>query len=207
MRVTILFLSLSLAASLPAQQRAFRTVTVRTCPSADSVLGPMKDDWDAQVFGYYDPQGDSTSLWSGSMLMTEDQEWWVSAGWRFSGKAPRDYPRPVLGVMVRGKRWHQALDAGTPPPISLVLDDSILIAFPPPLRGTYQGPERADRVIIPLSVNLTDLQFLGVTRARKVAVRVGPSELVLGRQDRHDLRGLYRVAACPVPVVFGEAPR
>jgi hypothetical protein len=206
MRITLLLLSAGLTAALGAQQRNFRSVKVGSCPSADSVIGKVKDDWDGQVYGYYDPQGDSTSLWSGTMMIYDEQETWVSAGWRFMGKAPRDFPSPVLGVMVRGKKWHQVLDAASPPSISLVLDDSILIAFPPPLRGTYQGPERAEREIIPLSVTLTALQYQGLARAKKVVVRVGTTELLLGRQDRHDLRALYRVASCPLPVVFNSGP-
>jgi len=204
MRITLLLLSAGLTAALSAQQRNFRSVKVGSCPSADSVIGKMKDDWDGQVYGYYDPQGDSTSLWSGTMMIYDEQDTWVSAGWRFTGKAPRDFPRPLLGVMVRGRKWHQVLDASSPPPIDLVLDDSILIAFPPTLRGTYEGAERADRVVIPLSVNLTDLQFRGVVRAKKILVRVGTTILELGRQDRHDLRALYRVASCPLPVTFNS---
>jgi hypothetical protein len=93
------------------------------------------------------------------------------------------------------------------PPVLLLLDDSIVIVFPPPLRGTYQGPEQADLVIIPLSVSLTDLQFRGVARAKKITVRVGATELVLESQDRHNLRGLYRVATCPIPVSFNNTRR
>lgn len=208
-RITSLLLTLgfSAAATLGAQQLPFRAAKVTSCPSADSLIGKMKSDWDGRVYGFYSEAGDSTLLWSGSTRLPDEQEWWVSAGVRFAGRAMLDYPRPVLGVMLRGRRWHQALSAATPPQIALLLDDSILVAFAPPLVGQYVGPERGEHEIIPLSVSLTDLQFMGLVRAKRITVRVGTTLLELGGQDRHDLRGLFRVAACHRPVEFGGDPQ
>ena len=206
MRPVVLIAAMS-AALLPAaraQRLPFRAVTIKSCPSADSLIGKMKDDWDGRVHGFYSESGDSTLLWSGSTLFSEEQEWWVQAGVMFRGRAAVDYPRPVLGVMLRGRKWHEALSAPTPPPIVLLLDDSILVSFHPPIVGRYEGPERGTREIIPLSVNLTDLQFMGLVRAKKVSLRVGTTLLELGRQDRHDLRALFRVASCRKPIEFGD---
>src|SRR5258706_10915792 len=84
-----------------AQQLPFRAAKVTSCPSADSLIGKMKDDWDGQVYGFYSSSGDSTLLWSGSTRLSDEQEWWVSAGVKFAGRAAVDYPPPVLRVMLR----------------------------------------------------------------------------------------------------------
>ncbi len=186
-----------------AQSLPFRAAKVASCPSADSLIGKLKDDWDGRVYGFYSESGDSTLLWSGSIRLTEEQQWWVSAGVRFPGRAAIGYPRPVLGVMLRGRRWHEVLSSPTPPQIALLFDDSIALSFAPPLVGHYQGPERGEREIIPLSVSLTDLQFAGLVRAKRITVKVGATQLELSPQDRHDLRALFRVAVCHRPVEFG----
>jgi hypothetical protein len=174
---------------------------MRWATMADSVIGPLRGDWAARVHGFHDAAGDSTMLWSGTPLVYEGQEWWVTALVRYRGPAAVGPLRPALAVAFRSRRWTERFASDPPPDISLVLDDSVRILFAPPLRGEYYGEGVP---IIPLSVNLTELQFMGLARARKVRVDVGPASVTLGGDDRRDLRGLFRLAWCRRPVEFGR---
>jgi hypothetical protein len=194
---------LTVAALCPAAaQHPTRWAKVTSCPAADSLIGPLRGDWAARVHGFHDAAGDSTMLWSGTPFIYEGDEWWVNLLVRHRGVVPTGALRPALLVAFRSRPWAARLGTDPPPHIALVLDDSIQIAFAPPLRGQYYG--EGDPVI-PLSVNLTELQFVGLVRARRVRLLVGPVILALSADDRRDLRGLFRLAWCGQPVGFGAA--
>ena len=177
-----------------------RWAKITSCTVADSLVGPLRGDWSARVHGFHDVAGDSTMLWSGAPFIHEGQEWWVMALVRYRGPFVADLPRPSLTVAFRSQRWVQRLGVEPPPQIALVLDDSIWIAFAPPRRGDYYGEGDP---IIPLTVNLTELQFAGLARARRVRVQVGEVGIQLSPDDRRDVRGLFRLTWCRRPVEFG----
>ena len=182
-----------------AAQQPMHWAKIKSCAAADSVIGPLRGDWAARVHGFHDAAGDSTMLWSGTPVIYDDQEWWVMALVHYRGPFVADQ-RPALTVAFRSRPWARRLGTDPPPEITLMLDDSIWLSFPPPLRGEYYG---AGDPIIPLTVNLTELQFAGLVRARKARVQVGDVGVVTSADDRRDLRGLFRLAWCRAPVEFG----
>ena len=189
------------AAAQQSLAAKFRWAEVATCPAADTLLGPLKGDWAARVHGIYDADGDSTILWSGETRYY-DEPWSVRAAVSFAGAVPRDYPRAVFGVFLHDKRLREAVTAPSPPVAALELDDSITVALGVPVVGAYVGGPELQTV--PLSVNLSELQFAGLVRARKIVVRLDKRALTLSGDDRRNLRGLYRLAACRAAVRFGD---
>ena len=187
------------AAPVPAQLGDLQWAKIESCAAADSVLGPLRGDWAARVHGFYNASGDSSQLWAGSPYVSDDRSWWITALVHYHGRVRTDSARPALTVVLRSERWGDRLSGSRVADVVLVLDDSIRVEFAPPLRGEYRGPYRP---LIPLSVNLTDLQFAGVARARKVTVLLSRDALVLSGDERRDLRGLYRLAVCRQVVAF-----
>lgn len=187
------------AGRLAAQRVPEKWAKIVSCPAADSLLGPLRGDWDARVHGFYDERGDSTLLWSGSTLITEDS-WSITAVVEFRGRAPWDYPTAGLALALRGDRWRRMLAGSTIPDAVIVLDDSLRLRMGAPLRGEYTGSELIR--VAPITVSLSTLQFAGVVRAKKIRIELGKENLILNSQERRDLRGLYRLAACHVPIVF-----
>jgi hypothetical protein len=184
---------------LAAQRLQEQWAKIVSCPAADSLLGSLRGDWDARVHGFYDERGDSTLLWSGMPLITEDS-WSVTAVVEFRGRAPWDYPTAALALALRGDRWRTMLASATIPDAVIVLDDSLRLRMGAPVRGEYTGSELIR--VAPITVGLSTLQFAGLVRAKKIRIELGKEQLLLNAQERRDLRGLYRLAACHVPIVF-----
>ena len=183
------------------QSPPLRQLKVASCPAADSLLGPPRQDRDGAVRGSYDAAQDSTFLVTGTGRLPDARrpdDYIFSVVVRFEGRALSDYPAAQFNVLVRGSNALRILADSVPPPLTLRVDDSLTYTFASPLRGRYAGPTAA--AFAPLSVPLTAPTFLAVAKARKAYVQLNRDYPVpLDYTTARDLKALYRVATCGLP--------
>jgi hypothetical protein len=191
-RIMVCLLGLLAASRVEGQTNPYREMNVRSCPYADSLLGPIKDDHRGDVRGFYHTERDTTYLvtWSGGKLPN------VTSSTKFAGKVS---PRGIaiqLSAYVRGpegERLYAAAKTG-PVDVTLVADDSITVAPATTALGTYVGPMRM--ISLPVSALLEGDELLKVANARHVVVKAGPASVKLSNDDRRELRAIIRVVAC-----------
>ena len=162
-------------------------IAVRSCGTADSLVGPLEDTR-AWVRGSYDPRSDSTWLVSGDMVFS------THAMVTFPGRRLIGYPAAQLNVVVREQAARLLLSAPDPLPTSLVLDDSVVLQPTVVVKGTYVGP--GEPTVAPIIMGLRDIEFLQLARARRALVNIDDIKLRLGKETLRDIAALYRVALC-----------
>ncbi len=100
------------------QSPPLRQLKVASCPAADSLLGPPRQDRDGAVRGSYDAAQDSTFLVTGTGRLPDARrpdDYIFSVVVRFEGRALSDYPAAQFNVLVRGSnalRIHGARSEG-----------------------------------------------------------------------------------------------
>jgi len=166
-------------------------VDVRSCPAADSVLGPAADDTKGRVRGLYGPESDSTFLVTG----LEHTLGRVSFSTKFQGARPTREPTATLIVMFRGNDARTVKESPTTPRVTLLLDDSVTIQPAPVLKGQLVGPQTL--TLMPLSALVLPAEWVRLAQASEITVHVDNIVMRLTGDERRDLRALYRVAVCP----------
>ena len=194
MRATVVCVLGFLATSgLRAQNSPYRPMRVRSCPSADSLLGPIKDDHRGEVRGFYHQERDTTYL----VTAKDGKRPSVTHSTKFAGRTPPGAVAIQLAAFFRGPAAEELFAASKngPVDVTLLLDDSIAIAPASTALGTYAGPMRM--ITLPASALLEGDDLLKVAAARSVVVKAGPASVKLTNDERRELRAIIRVAACP----------
>jgi len=200
--VTTLALTLMTGAALAAQ-RAYvpQPLEVASCPAADSALGPLGGDRDANVRGYYSADRDATALRTGTADLGS-AAYFFAVDLEYPGHGPLNVEDArgmrnvgvILQLYLRGAEARELLETRPRPPIAITIDDSVSLTTGAPRVGTYRGPPQATTV--PVSFNLHYDQLLELIRAREVDVAVGDRRHRMSDQQRRDARGLLHVALC-----------
>jgi len=192
--VALVFLT---ATAVLAQDGPFRPVPVRSCPDADSLLGPPGDDAQVTVQGFYDMERNTSYFVAGNIGDPQNMSLRVST--KFAGMGPARGPGIQISVFLIGRdnRVVAELSKNGPVRTVFILNDSVTI-YP---RST--GPERFESGATTLTPSagavfeIADL--LKVLAAAKAHVRVGPFAYQFGDILRREIRAMIRVAVCPPP--------
>ena len=160
------------------------------CVLADSLLGPSHTN--ATVLTTYNASGDSTYLQSGAFSPARLR---LSGVLIFPGRGPNAHPAPTLNFAVGPSRLATALVSGaTPPNLTLILDDTLVVPMGRVPVGRYTGPPQV--AIAPIAVYSLPAWSLALARARKAALRIDSETLPVPEQDLREFEALYRFATC-----------
>jgi hypothetical protein len=173
----------------------FARIGIQSCPSADSLIGPLGDDKNAYVRLQYDSLLDRTTL---TTIRAVSERY---SGVRFDGylwypgRGPHLRPEPRLNVGVYGRTAVRLTRIPDHPPTRVVLDDSVSLQIKSVNRGTLersspQGPR------IPISLELGYDDFIGLATARRAVVEIGERRFQVDSWTMRDMRGLLRVSVC-----------
>jgi hypothetical protein len=179
------------ATEIHAQRSPYRDVKIRSCAYADSVLGPMRDDYRADVRAFYHKENDSTYLVAG----VEQDRPRLNVSIKLSGQRPTRDPAAQLVFYLRGSEAKLVGGLGRPPVVSLVLEDSVPIEPAAVALGTFVGPKNAP-VTLPLSVLLLADDLARVARAGAVVLNADVVRIPLSPEERREVRAILRVSLC-----------
>ena len=187
-------LALALAAVLctsaaEAQPSPYRAIKVRSCPSADSLLGPLRDDYRGVVRGFYHKERDTTYLVSGAGKPR------VSISIKFAGHGPTRDPEAQVAAFFRGGEASLVEATRDSLAVTLVLDDSATIQPAAVAMGTFVGPK--EMIVIPVSALLPIDDLVKAARARQIRFDARVVSKPFAQSDRQELRAILRVAVCP----------
>lgn len=189
----LIALALALSATqVGAQGSPYKTAKVRSCPYADSLLGPMKDDSRGKVRVFHHKEKDSTFLVTGA----GDVPMVFLVSMKMAGQRPTRDPDVQVTLYLRGKPEEIRSAVTDPPVVTLVLDDSLVIEPTEVGLGRWEGPKEMP-VTLPISALLPVDDITRVATARKIAFRTGPLTLAMSTSERRELRAAIRVAVCP----------
>jgi len=187
-------LTLSVATSGRAQSfNRYRPVTIKSCPLADSLLGPKGADDRGEVTGRYDRDDDVSTLLGGGVFPRQSRVP-LEARVTFYGRGPYPVPDPQMVIYLSGEDAYPYVDGVEPPAAIVRLDDSVTLGPFTVVAGSYEGPR--SHAIIPLSFRLVHADFLRLVQAETIELLLGDHHFALDPPARATLRGLYRVAAC-----------
>lgn len=165
---------------------------VRSCAYADSVLGPIRDDYRADVRGFYHREKDSTYLVTG----VEQERPRINISIKLPGQRPARDPAAQLVFYLRGGEAQAVGALGKTPAVLLVLNDSVTIEPSAVALGTFVGPKDAP-VTLPMSVLLLADDLVSMAQARTIVMNAEVVKLSLTPEERRELRAIVRVAICP----------
>ncbi len=111
----------------------------------------------------------------------------------FPGRALVGYPAAQLNIFVREGAAY-ILRAPEPLPVTLILDDSVVLRPTVVVKGTYVGP--GEPTVAPIIIGLRDVEFLRLARAERALVNIDDVKVRLGKETLRDIAALYRVATC-----------
>ncbi|MGH7677372.1 MAG: hypothetical protein ACRENU_02825 [Gemmatimonadaceae bacterium] len=188
-------LAVAVAATLCASHlgaQGYRPVRVRSCPYADSLLGPIRDDYRSEVQGLFYKERDSTYLLAGTEVGRPPR---VNISIKLHGERPTRDPAAQLVVYLRDRDARTISEATDSLVVAIVLDDSVSVQPAVAARGTYEGPPRM--MVVPVSALIRADDLLSVTQAKRVVVKAGPVTVPLSSDERRSVRALLRVAICP----------
>ena len=188
--VTLLGLLVSSVAQ--AQIAPYRSVRVRSCPYADTLLGPMKDDFRGSVRGFYHKERDSTYYVTGE----EGKRPSVTSSLKHAGKGPVRDLAIQMAVFLRGGQAQlvSAASEKGPVDVTFLVDDSVTVAPASTALGRFEGPK--EMITLPASALLEGADLLTVARAQRIVMNAGPLPVKITNDERRDLRALVRVAVC-----------
>jgi hypothetical protein len=168
-------------------------VRVRSCPAADSVLGPIEGDSRGEVRATYAPDQGASWVLAGPMpgWSTSSD---MSASVRVAGHGPMAEPSVLLVYFLLGREATAYYDGAAVTPLRLVLDDSLPVEPDSVIQGSYSGARAFAKV--PLSLRLSHAQFLQVLQAHSLELQIAATRHRLSRSTRTNLRALYRVVVC-----------
>ena len=186
-----LSLSVATPADAPAQSLGdeFRSLAVRSCAAADSLLGPLGADRAATVRGRYDASAGKTILVAGPDVM--------SAPITFNPLVTFDlflpYPVPPVTLQFRlGGAAAAPLIEGSQA-AQIRLDDSLSLGTQRVVREIHSvGEIRIARI----SIALPHLSYRMLVRAGRARLTIGSWVHEFSDVDRGNLRALYRLAIC-----------
>ena len=171
----------------------YHPVTIKSCPVADSLLGPKGADGRGEVIGRYDRDDDVSTLVGGNAIPKRSRVPF-EARVTFYGRGPYPVPDPQMDIYLSGEDAYPYVDGAEPPAAIVRLDDSVTLGPFTVVAGTYEGPR--SHAIVPLSFRLVHADFLRLVQAEKIELSLGEHHFPLDPPARATLRGLYRVAAC-----------
>ena len=190
MRLFAVAVATSLCASHLGAQ-GYRPVKVRSCPYADSLLGPIRDDYRSEVQGLYHKERDSTYLLAGSEGSRPPK---LNVSIKLQGKRPTRDPAAQLVVYMR-EGDARAVSSTDSLAVTVAVNDTTTVSPAATAKGTFVGPERA--MVIPVSALILSDDLLTLTQARKIVVNAGPVAVPLSGDERRSIRAILRVAICP----------
>jgi len=161
-------------------------VPVRSCPAADSLLGPP-DGEPHSLRGDAFPNRDTVFAYAGESLRDG-----VEASVRVNRTAGTDAPEAQLYFHVSGTAARGLLADSEAPRVTLVLDDSTFDlgrAHPGVVLGSLE------RAGAGFDAWVGPFMFLKLAQARQVGLRLGAVHLSATNLARN-VRPLYRVALC-----------
>lgn len=179
------------AAEAAAQRSPYRDVKVKSCAYADSVLGPIRDDYRAEVRGFHHKERDSTYLVSG----VEQALPRVNISIKVPGQRPTLDPAAQLVFYLRGGEAQVVGALGRTPALTFLLNDSATVLPAATALGTFVGPKNAP-VTLPLSALLLVEDLVAVALARSVVVDAEVVKVTLSPDERRAFRAIVRVALC-----------
>jgi len=192
----LLLTLLMLSVATPGKAQSFnryRPVTIKSCPLADSLLGPKGADGRGEVTGRYDRDDDVSTLLGGGVFPRQSRVP-LEARVTFYGRGPYPVPDPQMVIYLSGEDAYPYVDGVEPPAAIVRLDDSVTLGPFTVVAGSYEGPR--SHAIIPLSFRLVHADFLRLVQAETIELLLGDHHFALDPPARATLRGLYRVAAC-----------
>lgn len=185
-------LGLLTVTSLEAQSRPYRLLPALSCPYADRLLGPLKEDSMFEFREFYDAGRDSSYLVTGSSRLKSAI---YMGSIEFAGRGPVRRPAMHFTYFLHGGDAQKIADVTRYGPVQLtfVLDDSSTV-YP---RATVGHLERTSRdTTLVVTALLKNDEALQITRARVVFVQLGPLAYVLS-EYQSELKVLIRAAVCP----------
>lgn len=195
---SLLSLSALLIFASPCQGQRGRpmSIQVRSCPVADSLLGPMRKT--GSVWATFRPGVDSGELnTAGSEILAHPVTF--SASLPHTSRNPTPYPAPVLNFVIHEQPLATAILGGHTPALALLLDDSTRIDLGAPFVGQFRGP--AAVAAAPLTVTSLPAWALTLARAGRAWLVVDSAKLRIEPPDLGDYQALYRAAVCDtIPV-------
>lgn len=186
-------LGLLAASSVHGQSGPYRSLRVRSCPYADSLLGPITDDFRGAVRGFYHKERDTTYLVTDAGGKRPN----ITSSARFAGTAPARGVAIQLTAFLRGPEAQHVAAASRngPVDVTLVLDDSMAVVPASTALGTYAGP--VEMISLPASALLEGEELRKVANARTIVVKAGQASVRFTNDERRELRAIVRVASCP----------
>jgi hypothetical protein len=195
MRVTFALLAVvALGASgVEAQSSPYRSVRVRSCSYADSLLGPLKDDFRGEVRSYYNKERDTTYYLAGA---DDGKPPRITNSAKAQGQGPVRDVAVQFAVFLRGNEAQVVAAASSKGPVdvTLVLDDSVTVAPASTALGRFEGPR--NMMTLPVSALLEGEELRRVAAAQRIIVHAGPLPVAVTNDERRRLRALIRVAVC-----------
>ena len=170
----------------------YSAIRVRSCPLADKLLGPLRDDAQGAVRGYYDSERDTSYFETGIAGRRPE----VTSSTKFTGRGPVREPVIRIVGIVRGDQAEKLAEEsrGGPVRLTFVLDDSVTIYPASWAAGRLEGEANARELRISALLKGEDL--IKVAAAQIIVMRVGLAGLQLS-YERNELRALIRVVVCP----------
>lgn len=179
--------------SVQGQGRPYRPVGVRSCPYADSLLGPLGDDVRGAVRGFYHEERDTSYFVTGVGGVKPPD---ITSSAKLAGRGPDRDPAIQLTAFLRDRDARTLAEASRngPVQVTFVLDDSVTVYPASTALGRLEGDAKV--MTLPASARLAGDELRKVARARRILMKAGPAA-VLFSDERRELRALIRVAVCP----------
>ena len=159
---------LTLGVATPGKAQSFNRyhpVTIKSCPVADSLLGPKGADGRGEVIGRYDRDDDVSTLVGGNAIPKRSRVPF-EARVTFFGRGPYPVPDPQMDIYLSGEDAYPYVDGAEPPAAIVRLDDSVTLGPFTVVAGTYEGPR--SHAIVPLSFRLVHADFLRLVQAETI---------------------------------------
>ena len=185
-----------------SQQTTSRLLEVKTCQTADSLLGKLGEDRGGKVQGFYDQARDETWLIAGRVGEASESRSYFRTQIAFFGTGPLRVSdtlawaaaKTSIVLFILGQVGRDILNAGSLPPTAILLEKSDTLSLQPPQLARYTGPP--ERALAAIHFDLRYQELLELVRARRIEVQVGNERYEMTPNDRLDIRGLFRIAIC-----------
>ena len=190
-RLTTVAILALVCSTAEAQRSPYRSVRVRSCPYADSLLGPLRDDYRGQVRAFYHKERDSTYLLSGG----EAEKPRITISIKLAGQRPARAPVAQVAAFLRGAEASLVETTRDALEVTLVLDDTVTVQPEAAALGTFIGPK--EMIVLPVSALLPMDDLLRAARAQRIAVNAKVATIAFTPTERQELRAIIRTAVCP----------
>jgi len=180
--------------SAKAQKDERREIRVKSCPAADSVLGPIGDDAKSPVTSMYFGARDSTWL----TTARENANLSLDFHTKLAGVPPTTEPEIQMSKIFRDAFGALLYRTTAPVKVSFILQDTTFDAALAD-RGQFYGP--GNHIAMPVSALIAPWQIGAIAQSKQAVIRYASgdahADVKLGNGERRALRALYRAAVCP----------